>query len=308
MKFLSLSLILLTYISCTVFSPRPEPKPENKPKGEVRRQNFFKGIKKRVAILTFFNESPYGGEDLANTVTNELKKGLEETKQFIMTSAGDNIFGSSKEIYAGGGVKLVQLSRRAKNAGVNLVIFGRIMDASIREKRDEMGLIRKTHTYASSKVEIRVFDINGNKEINASTLEGAIDDSQYNFFSGNAQARNRYRKELLEHGIGIVVQRAVPKIVVNANKLDWVGRVAKIIGNKIYINAGRLSGIQIGDILKAMTEGSKIYDPDTGALIGISKGEIKGTLEIVDFFGVDGATATLHSGGTVHEGDFVQLY
>ena len=51
-----------------------------------------------------------------------------------------------------------------------------------------------------------------------------------------------------------------------------------------------------------------IYDPETGALIGMSKGDIKGTLEIIDFFGPDGAVSILHSGGSVTEGDFVQLY
>jgi hypothetical protein len=51
-----------------------------------------------------------------------------------------------------------------------------------------------------------------------------------------------------------------------------------------------------------------VFDPETGALIGISKGEVKGTLEITDYFGPDGAISILHSGGSVTEGDFVQLY
>ena len=57
-----------------------------------------------------------------------------------------------------------------------------------------------------------------------------------------------------------------------------------------------------------MTEGQEVYDPETGALIGVSKGQLKGTLEIVDYFGPDGAIAILHSGGSVLEGDFVTLY
>jgi hypothetical protein len=84
--------------------------------------------------------------------------------------------------------------------------------------------------------------------------------------------------------------------------------VAKIIGNKIYLNAGRDSGINIGDILKIITEGQEIYDPETGALIGMSKGDMKGTIEVIDYFGQDGSIAILHSGGQVLEGDFVQLY
>ena len=91
-------------------------------------------------------------------------------------------------------------------------------------------------------------------------------------------------------------------------KMDWTGRVAKIIGNKIYVNVGRESGLNVGDILKVLTEGNEIYDPESGALIGLSKGEIKGTIEVIDFFGPDGSIAIIHSGSSVLEGDFVQLY
>ena len=62
-----------------------------------------------------------------------------------------------------------------------------------------------------------------------------------------------------------IQSQAIPKILELASKLDWVGRVAKIIGSKVYLNAGRESGINIGDILKIITEGTEIYDPETGA-------------------------------------------
>jgi hypothetical protein len=84
--------------------------------------------------------------------------------------------------------------------------------------------------------------------------------------------------------------------------------VAKIIGNRIYINAGKTSGIQVGDVLKVLTEGEEIFDPENGAFLGQSLGEVKGTLEIIDYFGEDGATAIIHSGGSVQEGDYVRLY
>ena len=104
------------------------------------------------------------------------------------------------------------------------------------------------------------------------------------------------------------MRKSVPRILKVASKLDWVGRVARIIGNKIYVNAGRGSGLQIGDVLKVLTEGEEVYDPETGAMIGVSKGEVKGTVEIIDYFGPDGSIGILHSGGSVIEGDFVQLY
>ena len=117
-----------------------------------------------------------------------------------------------------------------------------------------------------------------------------------------------YRRDLVRYVVKVAVRKSIPKIMSLAQRLEWVGRVAKIVGSKIYLNAGRNSGINIGDILKVITEGVEIFDPETGALIGVSKGEVKGTLEIIDYVGPDASIAILHSGGSVHEGDYVQLY
>ncbi len=275
---------------------------------DEQRQNFSDSIKKRVALLPFFNESPFGKEDLAVTLTEELRNELGRTKEFVLDPQGAVLFGTSKEIYSGGGVKLAQLARKAKLQGINLVILGRITHARMRQNTDEIGFVRKTNSYAESIVEVKIFDVNSNKEIYSEKLDGNIDDSSFRFFMSDREANMTYRRALLRYSVKVAARKFIPKIVSLGSKLDWTGRVAKIMGSKIYINAGRQSGIQIGDILKVVTEGQEIYDPESGALIGMSKGDMKGTLEITDFFGPDGTIAILHSGGSVTEGDFVQLY
>jgi hypothetical protein len=304
-KILSLILISSFFIACSgeVIHRTQHGK---RPRKNARK--YFSGIKKKVALLTFFNESPYGGEDLGITATEEMRRELMRTGEYVIDPMGKKIFGNSKEVYAGGGVKLVQLARKAKIAGLNFVLFGRVVEARIREKTDEIGVVRETKSYTESKIEIRIFDVNSNKEIYTDTLRGFADDNSYRFFSQDREARLEYKRELLRYGVKVAVRKAIPRILDISAKLDWIGRVARIIGNKIYINAGRSSGIQISDILKVMTEGQDVYDPETGALIGVSKGEVKGTVEVIDYFGPDGAIAILHSGGSVQEGDFVQLY
>lgn len=273
-----------------------------------KQPNYFSPIKKKIALLTFFNESPYGKQDLAVVATEELRNEISKTPDFVIDSEAGSMFGSSKEIYAGGGLKLAQLSRKAKLSGVSLVMFGRISHARVRQKADEIGFVRKTKSYAESQVEVRVFDVLANKEIFIDKMDGNINDSSFRFFMSQRDANIDYRRALLRYSVKVAVRRFIPKLAKLGEKLDWTGRVAKIIGSKIYVNAGRRSGLNLGDILKVMTEGQEVYDPESGALIGISKGEVKGTLEVIDYFGPDGAVAILHSGGSVTEGDFVQLY
>jgi hypothetical protein len=109
-------------------------------------------IKKKIALLTLFNEAPIGGDDLAIHVTEEFRRNIAKTKDYIVDPISENIFGSSKEVYAGGGSKLVQMSRKAKMAGLNLVLYGRILEARVRQKADEIGVMRSTKSYAEVKL------------------------------------------------------------------------------------------------------------------------------------------------------------
>ncbi|MCY4524703.1 MAG: hypothetical protein OXB84_08195 [Halobacteriovoraceae bacterium] len=277
---------------------------------EKRRVKYkeFDGVKKRLMLLTIFNESPHGGEDLGINATEELRKELLRTGRFVINDFSIDLFGNSKKIYAGGGGDLFQLSRKAKKMGINMIVFGRIISARIRENIDEVGLVKKTNAYTESKIEIRIYDTNAGREVFKETIKGFASDNTYRFFSTDEMKKIKYRRDLLRYGLKIAVRRAITQIIRVSTTLDWVGRVAKVVGNRIYISAGRKSGININDILQVVTKGEEIFDQDTGALIGISQGEIKGTVEVIDFFGVDGAIAILHSGGSVVQGDFVKLY
>lgn len=268
----------------------------------------FSPLKKKIALLSFYNESPSGGEDLSVTATEEFRREMSKSREFIFDTDAEGIFGNSKEIYAGGGVKLIQLARKAKLSGVNIVVFGRVKEARVRQKSDEIGFVRKVKSMAETTVEIKVYDVLANRELFSENVDGNISDENLRFYKADSEENYSYRQDLLRYSVKVAVRKFVPRIVKLGSRMDWMGRVAKILGNRVYINAGRTSGINLGDILKVVTEGEEIFDPETGAMIGMSQGQVKGTLEVVDFFGQDGAVCTLHSGGAVTEGDFIQLY
>jgi hypothetical protein len=311
MQFFRTSLLpslmaIILFSSCApIARRRPISQATNNSMSKV---SDFSPIKKKIALLQFFNESPMGGDDLALTATEEFRREISKSKEFLLDPEAETIFGNSKEIYAGGGVKLAQLSRKAKLSGVNIVIFGRIKEARIRQKSDEIGFVRKVKSLAETYVEIKVFDVLANKELFSETVDGNISDDNLKFYQAESEDNLAYRQDLLRYSVKVAVRKVISKVVSLGSRLDWMGRVAKIIGTRIYVNAGRMSGINMGDILKVITEGQEIYDPESGAMMGMSQGEVKGTLEVIDFFGTDGAICTLHSGGSVTEGDFVQLY
>ncbi len=309
MLFLRLGLmpvLILSFIT-TACAPISRRQPISKA-SKLKTVSEFSPIKKKIALLTFYNEAPVGGQDLAVIATEEFRREMSKSREFLFDPEAERMFGNSKEIYAGGGTKLAQLARKAKLSGVNIVVFGRIKEARIRQKSDEIGFVRKVKSMAETYMEIKVYDVLSNKELFSETLDGNISDDNLKFYQADTEDNLSYRQELLRYSVKVASRKFVPRVIKVGARLDWMGRVAKIIGTRIYINAGRTSGVNLGDILKVITEGQEIYDPETGALIGMSQGEVKGTLEVVDYFGQDGAICNLHSGGSVTEGDFVQLY
>ncbi len=275
---------------------------------KINSVSDFSPIKKKIALLSFYNESPMGGEDLAVNATEEFRREVMKSREFLFDPEAEATFGTSREIYAGGGIKLAQLARKAKMSGVNIVVFGRIREARVRQKSDEIGFVRKVKSLAETVVEVKAYDVLSNKELFSESLDGNITDDNLRFYNAESEENLSYRQDLLRYSVRVAVRKFVPQIVKIGSRLDWMGRVAKIIGTRIFINAGRSSGVNLGDILKVITEGQEIFDPESGAMIGMSQGEVKGTLEVIDYFGPDGAVCTLHSGGSVTEGDFVQLY
>ncbi|MBF0360086.1 MAG: hypothetical protein HQK49_03705 [Oligoflexia bacterium] len=311
MKQKSIISIIVFFIILSIFCGCGSSIVRRNAQGELSDQlpkEDFTPIKKKLALLPIFNEGLNGGDDLAIVATEEIRQELSKTREFIVEEKDAAIFGTSKEIYAGGGIKLSLLAQKAKLSGINYVIFGRIINAKIRDKIDEIGFLRELKSFGESKVEIKVFDTTSNKEILSEVMDGVVTDNSYNFYFSDPKEQIEYRQELLRYVVKVALRKSIPRIIDVSSKLDWTGRVARIVGTRIYVNAGRKSGVQVGDILKIMTEGNEIFDPETGAFLGISKGEIKGTIQIVDFFGPDGAVAILHSGGNISEGDLVQLY
>jgi hypothetical protein len=307
MRFCRISItgfLVFFFFSCAPIQRRTPLSRSN----QLNSVKEFSPMKKKIALLTFYNEAPMGGQDLAIFATEEFRREVARSRDFIFDPEAEGIFGTSKEIYAGGGIKLAQLGRKAKLSGVNIVIFGRIKEARVRQKTDDIGFVRNVKSLAESLIEIKVYDVLSNKELFSENFDGNINDANFRLYNSEVEENLSYRQDLLRHSIKLAIQKSTPQVVKLGSKLDWMGRVAKIIGTRIYINAGRSSGLNLGDILKVITEGQEIFDPESGALIGMSQGEVKGTLEVVDYFGQDGAICTLHSGGSVTEGDFVQLY
>jgi len=101
-------------------------------------------------------------------------------------------------------------------------------------------------------------------------------------------------------------EQVIGSLVGHVRMIDWSARVIQVENQRLLINAGRMSGLQAGQNLRVYAKGSEIKDPGTRLSLGQAQGALKGTVKIVDFFGLDGAICEPLANGKFAQDDMVK--
>jgi hypothetical protein len=276
-------------------------------KSPTQRLESMGQPKKRVFVMNFWNDTPVGQGEIGSFAADELRRGLFLTQRMILPTDLRSE-SSTEDFIQGDKLKVSQLIREGRKLGVSALVVGRVTKMVFRQRGDDVGLLRQKQSLAAVDVEVKIFDVQGGREIMAAAKAGESSASSNMIFDESNTESVEFRTELLRLATRNAVATLVPDVVRAIEKMTWEGRIAKIANGKIYVNAGKGSGLVAGDILKVFSQGEDIYDPSTGALLGRAQGQLKGTVEVVDFIGPDGAAADIHTGGNFQENDLVQLY
>lgn len=273
----------------------------------VERVEKFSSLRKRAVLLPFWNDTPIKGR-FEVQAKNALRELLLEQNRLNIVDERDISFRSQDFYLDTDKVNVAHVAENGKKWGVSLVVLGRISRIVFRRKDEDVGLLRPSSAVAAANVELRLVDVTQAKEIALGEGAGTSESSSLNLFGADRDDTEEYRNEIVTEAIYSAVQKALPALNKEIDRIQWRGKIAKISGAKIYVNAGRATGLNPGDILKVSSQGQDIFDPETGLFLGRTAGDLKGTLEVVEYFGEDGAITRVHSGANFLEGDTIQLY
>lgn len=310
MKYLLPFLALLT--ACSALSGNRAETPANTP--EVRdvpvvARGVDEAPRHRLLVLPFLEEKFDRPSNTAEVARQTVVRELLRTRQFVMVAPEDFPQDPKKFMTEDNDYDLAQIAKLASAMGVAGVVEGKILSIRARRVGDSVGVIRKVRAQVSTEVRVRVFAGKTGKEIYNEIRSADTEATTTRMGErGNLIDSLGDDPELVRAATRKAFMSAVPNIVRAVEKLSWEGRVAMVSGERIYINAGRLSGLQVGDILKVTEEGHEVFDPETGRSIGMAPGRLKGTVEVVSYFGQDGAISVIHSGSGFQENDRVELY
>ncbi|MCC6277416.1 MAG: hypothetical protein IT289_05830 [Oligoflexia bacterium] len=264
------------------------------------------GPRKRILVLPFINLSSEKSIRVAKNSRDALVKGLKLTDNFVIVDNND----ISKDIgrfVKGDQYEIEEIGKIASEMGVVAIVEGRVLEIKAKRSGDDIGLIRSVSAEVNATVGVRVYSAQSKKEI-LNEVRSASSEAKTHRVLSEARESLAADPELTEEALLSAFKGMILPITKSVDKVSWGGKIAAVIENRVYVNAGRITGLQIGDILRVSEEGNSIYDPDTGAFIGKGPGHMKGTLEVVSYFGKDGAIAVVHSGSGFRENDIVELY
>jgi hypothetical protein len=302
--FVGLSAGLL---GCSLFAGNQKPA-ESKERDVPFAARETETPRKRILVLPFIDPNEERGAKVAELSRQTMIRNLARSDRFVFVAPSD-LQKDPSNFIVNGEYNLFDVARGAEALGVAAIIEGRILDVKAQKMGDEVGLFRRVKAKMDANISVKMYSVKGNREILSQVKSASVEGSTTRFADRNPSTLVLALDEgLLTEVITKAFAGTIPLIISAADKLSWEGRIAVIEGPRIYLNAGRVSGLNLGDVLKVTAKGDEIYDPESGDYIGTAPGRMKGTLEVVSYFGTDGAICVVHSGSGFKESDAVELY
>ena len=310
MRHVLYCLSALFFLGCAITSTRPTggSEPEVRDVPYQARDGKDGNLRRRVMVLPFVDQTAARSEKASAAAREALVRALRRTDDYVVIANSD-FPKDLKQYLKNGEYDLEGLARIGGGMGLVAIVEGRIMEIKARRMGDEVGLVRQSRAKVDGAVQLRVVSTkNGHiilNEMNSATVEDSTTRVAERSFSDSTLQDD---PRLVESVVRKAFESLVPRIAQALDKLGWEGRIALVKGERIFLNAGRLSGLQVGDILKVTDDAEDVYDPETGSLIGKVPGRLKGTIEVISYFGRDGSICVVHSGSGFHENDIVEVY
>ena len=246
------------------------------------------GFRKKVVILDFENKTTYQEEKIGETVAKRLADRLDASERVILIDAEVVADFLKREGLKFEGLSDPSAMKRAHRAlGVQACALGTVTDVSLLSSKASETSDQEV-SYATAKIEIRLIDAStGNllrTFIGRSPIFGTKETGEYN--------RSKAVLKAIEFSLDEVFDGFLRQL----DLLEWSTTLAKIEGEKIYLNAGKMSGLRIGDLLEVFEPGKEIIHPTTKVSLGWTTGQLKGALQVTDLFGVDAAVTKVIQG------------
>ena len=279
--FIGVILLLALLPSCATIE-KPEviaidekPKISKSIQHENENINNKKGLKRKVAIARFTNETKYGqsffidenNDRIGKQAVDILSSKLLETEKFILLERAD-LDKINKELN-------MENYEPLKNMADYLIV-GSVTEFG-RKDQGEVGIFSRTkRQIAIAKVHVRLIEVRTGKIFYSEEGEGeAFTESGTIFGVGE---RAGYDSAINDKALDAAITNLASNIIENLLDRPWRSYILGFEDGKLIIAGGKSQNINIGDMFKVMKEGKAVKNPQTNMMItlpGDQLGKIK---------------------------------
>jgi hypothetical protein len=245
-------------------------------------------LKKKVVIAHFDDRTTTADEELGDWVAEKLVNELSRrsTRLLIVDYQVIREFLEKKEIPLTDLETPKVLHLLNEVFGIHALVVGQLSGPYIfttKADKDQDGTAS-----AIIKIEMRIVDTFSGKTFkNLSANNSTISTMEKGSFSREKAKMKAMDLTIADFG------RSLSR---ELEGLDWFCRVAKVEGDEIYINAGRLTGLKVGDVMEVF----RLKGPG-------DRGEAKGKIQISACFGIDASIGQLIQGNQPDTEDILKL-
>lgn len=256
--------------------------PFNYPSSKMRR---------RVLVLPLEDQTNYKEEHLGELATRRLIARVENTGAIICMDP-------NTIQYSGALTEPQNMKILNELYGIQAVVKGAIADTFISTSRLE-GKDDKETSFALSRIALTVYNTETGAVLRQLSGRNPV------FLSREKGDMSPEKAKI--KAIDLAVELLADDLLKSILNLDWHARVASVETGRVYVNAGRLSGLQKGDVLEVYATGQQIVDTATNSPLGKTKGAYKGDIEVSELFGLDACWATPAKDASFSATDLVYL-
>jgi len=247
----------------------------------IAKENKQTGLKRKVAIGRFSNETRYGqsffldkeNDKIGKQAMDILSAKLFQSGRFIMLERAD-MSKIEKELQIGSFNKL--------DNSADYLILGSVTEFGRKETSD-VGLfsrVKKQETFA--KVHIRIVDVSTGQIIYSEEGKGSAFSEAGSVMGVGAKAG--YNGELNDKAIDAAISDLTSNIMENMLDKPWKGYILGAEDGNLITSGGKSQNIQVGDAFNVFKMGSQIKNPQSNMMITLPGKKIA-TIEILTTLG-----------------------
>jgi hypothetical protein len=246
-------------------------------------------MKRRIVVLPMVDQTNYKEEGLGEMATRRVISRLESTGAIICIDPSTI---NDKQILT----EPSALRPLNELYGIQAVIKGTLSDVYTSSSKIE-GKDEKETSFAMSRISLDVYNTDTGTLLKQFSGRNPISLTREKGDMSSEKAKIK--------AIDLAIEIVADDLLKSVLTLDWHARVASVEDGKVYLNAGRQSGLDKGSILEVYSPGEQIVDSQTNLPLGTIKGKYKGELEVSELFGVDASWAKVKKGSAFSATDLV---